>query len=176
MSTYLYRSRFPESWHSRCFKWSALNLKQPNLGNLGTNMKTLLLVSVMLASNLFAGTCDDIAKGSATGINRILLTLKPGAPQDVSWDFTQCASEIQNFTIFVTQPRNKNGFQPSLKPGTPLQVETFNLTSDPVLEAYWPGFICYMGTVSSSHIMCTLTLSPSAKRPMDVEVSYTAAY
>jgi hypothetical protein len=139
------------------------------------NMKTLLLVSVMLASNLFAGTCEDsIAQGSATGINPILLTLKPGVPQDVYWDFTQCTFGIQNFTIYVTQPRNRNGFQPSLKPGTPIQVETTNLTTG--VDAYWPGFICYMGTAGSSHILCTVTLSASAKRPMDVAVSYTAAF
>jgi hypothetical protein len=147
---------------------AALNLKQPN-------MKTLLLLSVMFASNLFALTCDEsIAQGSATGINPMVLTLKPGVAQDVYWDFTQCTFGVQNFTVYVTQPRNKNGFQASLKPGTPLQVETTNLTTG--VDAYWPGFICYMGTASSSHVLCTVTLSASAKRPMDVQVSYSAAF
>jgi hypothetical protein len=104
-----------------------------------------------------------------------MLTLKPGVPQDVSWDFTQCTFGIQNFTIYVTQPRNKAGSQPSLKPGTPIRVQTINLTSEADAGwADWPGFICDMGTAGSSHILCTLTLSPSAKRPMDVEVSYSA--
>jgi hypothetical protein len=140
-------------------------------------MKTLLLVSVMLASNLFAGTCDDaIMQGSATGINPIVLTLKPGESRDVDWDFTQCTFGIQNFTIYVAAPRNKNGSQPSLKAGTPIQVKTINMTDVDAAWTDWSGFTYDMGTVSSSHILCTVTLSPSAKRPMDVAVSYTAAF
>ena len=136
-------------------------------------MKTLFLVFAMLASSLFAGPCEDsIAQGSGT--SPLLVTLTPGVTQDIYWDFTQCTFGIQNFTIYVTQPRNKNGFQPSLKAGTPLQVETTNLTTN--ASAYWPNFICYMGTVSSSHVLCSLTLSPTAKRPMDVEVTYTAGF
>jgi hypothetical protein len=148
----------------------------PQLLQIGFTMKTILLVfTSILASNLLAGTCEDsVALGRQGGTNAILLTLQPGIPQDVYWDFTQCEYGIQNFTIYVTQPRNKSGFQPSLKPNTPIQVETTNLTTG--VDAYWPGFICYMGTVSSSHILCTVTLSASARRPMDVEVSYSAAF
>jgi hypothetical protein len=159
--TYLLETTFSRERHSGCFKCSA--------------MKTLLLIFAMLATNLFAATCDDsIARGMQGGTNPILLTLQPGVSQDVYWDFTQCTFGIQNFTVYVTQPRNKNGFQPSLKPGTPLQVETTNLTTS--WDAVWPNFICYMGTVSSDHILCTVTLSANAKRPMDVEVSYSAGF
>jgi hypothetical protein len=161
------RSRLERAGMGAALRQSALNMK---------TMKILpSIVLVALASNLFAGTCDDsIAQGRQGGTNPMLLTLQPGVTQDVYWDFTQCTFGIQNFTIYVTQPRNKNGFQPSLKPGTPLQVETTNLTTD--VSAYWPGFICYMGTVSSSHVLCSLTLSASARRPIDVEVSYSAAF
>jgi hypothetical protein len=136
-------------------------------------MKNILLAAlILLTPSLFAGNCDDITKGSATGINPIVLTLKPGTPQDVDWDFTQCSADIQNFTIYVTQPRRKNGDQPSLKPGTPVQLEATNLTSN--YSTNCPGYTCYMGTVSNSHIL--LTLQDSGKKPIDVQVSFSAAY
>ena len=139
-------------------------------------MKTLVLVFTMLASSLFADTCSDsTAQGAAGGTNPMILTLTPGITQDIYWDFTQCTFGIQYFTVYVTQPTSKNGFQASLKSNTPLQVETANLTTD-VSTAYCPNFICSMGTVSSSHVLCSLTLSASAKRPIDVQVSYTAVF
>ena len=97
-----------------------------------------------------------------------------GVTQDIYWDFTQCTFGIQNFTISVTQPRNKSGYEAPLQAGTHIHVETTNLTTR--VSAYWPNFICYMGTVSSSHVLCSVTLSAKARRPADVEVSYTAAF
>jgi len=136
-------------------------------------MVSIFALFTMLASAVSADTCSEsVAQGSGT--NPLLITLTPGVTQDIYWDFTQCTFGIQNFTVYVTQPRTKTGYQPALKAGTPVVVETTNLTTG--VDAYWPGFICYMGTVSSSHVLCSLTLSAAAKRPMDVEVTYTAAF
>jgi hypothetical protein len=136
-------------------------------------MKNILIaILALLTSSLLAANCDDISKGSATGINPIVLTLKPGVSQDVDWDFTQCSADIQNFTIHVTQPRRKDGYQPSLKEGTPVQLVATNLTSN--YSTNCPGYTCYMGTASSSHIL--LTLRGTGKKSVDVQVSFTAAY
>lgn len=112
----------------------------------------------------------DIAKGNAGGLEPIILSLQKDIESVVEWNFTDCQFGIQNFTVYVTKPRAKNGRQDALPPSTPLTLKCENLTTGATTAC--PGFICYMQTVSKSVVRLTL----KAAKAMTVEVSYTAAF
>lgn len=134
--------------------------------------KLLQFLFIIAPLSMMAQTaCEtNIAKGLGGGL---FLTLQPGIPRVVSWDFTGCWFGIQNFTIYASKPRAcPTCTQHSLPPGTPLTLLSKNLTSGAYTSC--PAFICSMGTVSSSQIELTLTLDQSVKKPLDIEISTTA--
>jgi hypothetical protein len=115
----------------------------------------------------------DISKGSASGLNPILITLQPNVPAVWTWDFSDCNTPIWNFVAAVTKPRNQQGAQRSLPPNTPLQLTGKNVTSG---QDYPDGnFIVDFtqpGSVGGQVIQ--LNLLYTGHNPLDIEISYSA--
>lgn len=105
----------------------------------------------------------------------IILQLEPGVPQSFTWDFTGCTFGINAFTIYATKPRDSHGVQRELSPGTPLTMSLVNLTTETMAETVDP-FVRYLGNVSLSQVQVTLLLSPSAKKDLPVEITYSANF
>ncbi len=133
-------------------------------------MKILLCFLLSLISSL---ACD--ATKAISGAGGLLLTLQPGIPQIVEWDMSDCSFGIQNWAVYVQQPRPcPSCLQKNLHPNTPLDLICQDLTTG--ASTACPNFIGPMGTVSLHQLRLTLTLSPRAKKPLPVEVSTTAAF
>jgi hypothetical protein len=136
-------------------------------------MKTLLLAILLAPLSLVGQTaCEtNITKGLGGGL---FLTLQPGVAQTVSWDFSTCWFGIQNFTIYITKPRAcPSCTQHTLPPSTPLALLASNLSTGAFTTC--PGFTCPMGTVSGDQIELNLMLDAKAKKPLEIEISTTAA-
>ena len=134
-------------------------------------MKTLLALLFGFVALLAPARACDIMVGTATLHPGILLTLQPGVPEVLYWDLRDCGT-VQNYTLFVTKPRPcRTCTQKALSPGTKLTLLAENLTTGAMTSC--PGFICGMGCVTGSQVQ--LTLLNSGNRPLDVEVTTTAA-
>jgi len=134
--------------------------------------KLLQLLFAIAPLSLSAQTaCEsEITKGLGGGL---LLTLQPGVPQTVSWDFSGCWFGIQNFTIYVTQPRAcPTCTQRVLPKNTPLTLLAANLTTGASTSCH--GFNCWIGTVSQDRVELVLLLDAKVKKPLSVEISTTA--
>jgi len=120
--------------------------------------------SLLLFCSTIAYSCDY------PGLENVY-TLQPGQTQTVQWNFTDCWYGITSFTIYVTQPRNKNGYAAALPPNTPLTMTVVNVTTK---ETY----------VGSSHVVAfsdnccgdliVLNLTNTGKKPLSVLVSTSA--
>lgn len=111
----------------------------------------------------------DISKGLSGGMNRVLLTLQPGSTTVESWNFKDCldgkglSEPIHNFTLWVTQPRAKNGALRFLPNNTPLECVVNGVRE--------PTGVISLGTVTNLTI--NLTMRYSGKSPLDIELSTT---
>lgn len=134
-------------------------------------MKKLICILLLCVSCLSAWACDA-TKAAGGGL---VLELQPGVPQVVEWDMTDCLFGIQNWTVYLTQPRPcPSCLQKELRHNTPLSMELINMTTG--VPAPGAEFVRYGGTVSMSLMRLTLMLSPQSKKPLAVEVSTTGAF
>lgn len=114
---------------------------------------------------------------ACSGPNTAPLTLQPGVPQTVYWDFTDCTFGITYFTIYVTQPLDSQGNTKPLPSNTPLVVDAVNLTTSEVAIRENPFIVSFFSSNESGGlIQLTLTLSPKAKKSLSVQVSTSGNY
>lgn len=118
----------------------------------------------------------DILIGGGTGIHPVDVTLQPGAPMSLIWDFNGCLDgagnpePLQSLRFFVTRPRAKNGVQAALPLGTPLTVTVTSMTTGQSWGATY--FWANIGSTVGGKFVVTLSLAPSAKKPLAVEVTH----
>lgn len=134
-------------------------------------MKTLLSIIASLSVLTSALACDA-AKGIWGGAQTILLTLEPGVPQFVTWDYSDCWFGITYDSFYVTQPMDKKGFWANLPPSTPLTVTLHDVTTG----VDYPSLFGINGNQSvCGHVLeMTLTLAATAHKPVDVQVQQSA--
>lgn len=129
----------------------------------------VISIVCFLALSSFACDATKALEGS------IDITLQPGVPHIETWDFTDCGFGITSDSFYVTKPRNHNGTQQDLPPGTPLTVTIYDVTAD---VTYGPAFSFFCLNACNSvcgHILqMTLTLSANAHKSLDVEITQVA--
>ena len=114
--------------------------------------------------------CSTMGYACDNPIGETVYTLQPGQTQTVQWDFTNCWFGINSWTVYVTQPRSKNGVAASLSPNTPLKMSVINVTTGEVYTG--SSFIAAFLNENCNHdvIVATLTYSATAKKPISVLV------
>jgi len=139
-----------------------------------------MIAFLMLLLTVESSTACDTQKASAGGPG-LNLTLIPGVPQTVEWDFTDCIYSdgnhlrIVDMRIYVTKQRGINGYQKSLPPLTPLSISAENQITGDEYAAY-PNFTIDIGEATGGKIVLTLLLDASANKPLDCAVTYTANF
>ena len=135
-------------------------------------MKTKLTAFLFTALlSLSALACD-----SNKGLNGIDLTLQPGVPQVITWDFSDCWFGITSDQIFVTKPRANNGAQRDLSPSTPLTAHLVDLTTGVDYGTETSGWMFYCVNACQSvcgHVL-QLTLTNTGSKAITVEVNQLA--
>jgi hypothetical protein len=98
------------------------------------------------------------------------VTLAPGETKTLTYDLRGAWFGVQNYSIFVTQPRTRTGRQNILPDNTPITVTAVDLTTGAPAEG-WTWYWWFDGNVGGHLLEVTLTLAPSAKKTLTVEVS-----
>lgn len=124
-------------------------------------MKTLFTVFVACFW-LNAMACD----GSKSDLT---VTLYPGVPQTITWDFSDCWFGITCDKFLVIGANRK-----ALSGGIPLTVTLFDATTGVYYQPDSSGYVFYdinnCQSVCGHIIQITLTLSTKAKKPLGVEI------
>ncbi len=136
-------------------------------------MKILSIITLLILS-IPAFSCD-FNKASSGSPNPIVITLQPGVPHVETWDFSDCGFGITSDSFSVMKPRTKSGALNTLPPGTPLTVTIHDLTDD----TYYTDSFVYFGinnyaSVCGHIVEITLTLSTSAHKNLDIEITQSA--
>ncbi len=132
-------------------------------------------VALTVLLSAFVGLSSLACDATKATEGSIDLTLQPGVPHIETWDFSDCGFGITSDSFFITKPRNKNGLQQNLPAGTPLTVTIYDLTAD---VTYGPSFSFFClndcNSVCGHVLQMTLTLSASAHKSLDVEITQIA--
>jgi hypothetical protein len=78
---------------------------------------------------------------------------------------------IQNFTVYITKPRSKNGFQAALPNNTPLKVVGINKTTG--VTSVGSNFIKPFGY--ADHSIIEVTLTNTGSKSLDVQGTHPEA-
>lgn len=138
-------------------------------------MKTAFAVILSLALILTASACDA-SKAISGSLAPLVVTLQPGVSHTETWDFSDCGFGITSDSFYVTQPRAKNGTQKPLPTNTALVVTVYDVTTAQfytVTDFIALGINNYQ-SVCGHVIQMTLTLSSTARKSLDVEITQTA--
>lgn len=121
---------------------------------------------------IMSTTCD-ILKGLATGIQPVIVTIAKDDKHSETWDWTGCVDgsggpqSIRYVRFFITKPRNKNGQQQNLKPGS---IST-SVYKNGILFIPPEPTVIDLGDVSNSVVV--IVVHNLTKQNLDVEYSYS---
>lgn len=137
------------------------------------NLFTFIFAALFCAPSAFAAVgCDDLSKGQ-TGAP-IQMTLQPGQTVKVQWDFSICDVGIQNFNIYANPPRScASCTQYEFKNNIPLTMSAKNLTTGEDAINYGK-YSRYFQYADHSVIEVTVTLGATARKPVAVDLQWTA--
>jgi hypothetical protein len=112
--------------------------------------------------------CSAIAYACDNPIGEAIWTLQPGQTQTVQWNFSDCWFGINGWTIYVTQPRNKNGYAAALPPNTALTITVADVTTNETYSGN--SFIVPFLNENCSKDVMLLNLTYTGKKPLSVLV------
>ncbi len=139
--------------------------------------RAIPFLAILLVSSV-ASACDSTK--AVAGLPGLGVTLHPGVPHIETWDFSDCGFGITSDSFYVTKPRTKNGFQNSLPNGTPISLTLHDLTTGEYYTQQDGGFSFYCindcASVCGHVIELTITLSASAHKNLDVEITQVATW
>lgn len=144
------------------------------------NKFVMVLISAFLllglnAHDSYAG-CD--VKGFASGINRLIITLKPGVPHVENFDYQDCEGWINNriFAAYVSKPRTSSGVKAVRAPIRSLLQNELNGQSVRGVAIDNSGAEVYglsIPTISNGSLSLWFLLDASQRQPVDIEVQIT---
>jgi hypothetical protein len=118
----------------------------------------------------------DILVGGTGGLHPVHVTLNPGSPAFVVWDFSGCRDSagkpalLKSLHFIFTQPRTKQGRQAALSLNTPLTITITNMITGQRYDVKY--FLANLGNVAGGKFSVSLLLDISAKQPLPVEITH----